>query len=463
MQDCGEKVAMRIEIPPKAQFILDTIAAAGFEAYVVGGCVRDCLLGRVPQDWDIAASAEPGRVQALFRHTIATGIQHGTVTVMLEGDGFEITTYRIDGKYKDGRHPDEVTFTPCLMEDLRRRDFTINAMAYSREAGLVDLFGGLADLRAKRIRCVGNAEERFGEDALRMLRAIRFSAQLGYEIEESTGRAIVQMAEHLRQISAERIQAELVKLLISDHPDYLRKAYQMGVTRVILPEFDAMMETPQNHPHHQYSVGEHTLHALSEVEPDKDLRLAMLLHDVAKPQCLAVDENGISHFHGHPAVGERMAHAVLKRLRFDNATIHTVCRLVQYHDYGNADYRNTDDHSGLKQDMKMVRRAINRVGEDIFPKLLQVKRADVLAQSRYLREEKLQNIARWESLYEAVLAERQCTSLKDLAVTGADLIAAGRKPGKGLGDILNALLELVLEHPEYNRKDLLLEKAREFP
>lgn len=454
---------MRIEVPRKAQFILDTIAAAGFEAYVVGGCVRDSLLGRVPQDWDIATSAEPGQVQALFRRTIATGIQHGTVTVMLEEDGFEVTTYRIDGIYKDGRHPDAVTFTPCLVEDLRRRDFTINAMAYSHEAGLVDLFGGLADLREKRVRCVGDAEERFGEDALRMLRAIRFSAQLGYGIEEATGKAIVRMAGNLCQISAERIQTELVKLLISDHPDYLRKAYHMGVTKVILPEFDAMMETPQRHPHHQYSVGEHTLHALSLVEADKDLRLAMLLHDVAKPQTLVTDENGITHFYGHPAAGERMAHAILRRLRFDNATLHTVCCLVKYHDYGNASFQHTDDQRDILSDMRIVRRAVNKVGEDIFPKLLKVKRADVLAQSMYLREEKLQGIARWESLYEAILADRQCTSLKNLAVTGTDLIAAGRKPGKELGEILNALLELVLEHPEYNQKELLLEKAREFP
>ncbi|MCM1187102.1 MAG: CCA tRNA nucleotidyltransferase [Lachnoclostridium sp.] len=442
---------MRIEIPKKAQFIINTIMAAGFEAYAVGGCVRDSLLGRAPQDWDITTSATPSQVKSLFDHTIDTGIQHGTVTVMLDREGFEVTTYRIDGRYEDNRHPQEVTFTPSLEEDLKRRDFTVNAMAYNEESGLVDLFGGLEDMQKKLIRCVGNAEERFGEDALRMLRAIRFSAQLGYSIEEQTRAAIRKLAGSLSQISAERIQMELVKLLVSPHPDYLRDAWELGVTRVILPEFDKMMETPQNHPHHQYNVGEHTLHALLEVEADKELRLTMLFHDIGKPASLVTDEKGISHFYGHPAVSEEMTSKILRRLKFDNDTIHKVCHLVKYHDYGNT----------VTPDMRVVRRAVNKIGEEAFPKFLQVKRADVLAQSMYLREEKLQSLKEWGNFYEEIMSHRQCTSLKNLAVTGTDLIAAGRKPGRELGVLLNALLEWVLEHPEDNQKELLLEKAKE--
>lgn len=442
---------MKIIIPEKAQFIINTITEAGFEAYVVGGCVRDSLLGRNPQDWDITTSATPEQVKALFRRTVDTGIRHGTVTVMLDKDGFEVTTYRIDGKYEDGRHPNEVTFTPCLEEDLKRRDFTINAMAYNEKAGLVDMFGGIKDMEDKRIRCVGDARERFQEDALRILRAIRFSAQLGYTIEGQTKAAIQELAGNLSQISAERIQVELVKLLVSDHPDYLRDAYEMGVTKVILPEFDVMMDTPQNHLHHQYNVGEHTLHSLLGVKADKDLRLTMLFHDIGKPASLVVDEEGITHFYGHPAISEKMAEEILKRLKFDNDTIRKVCHLVKYHDYGN----------GAVLRRQMVRRAVNKIGEDAFPEFLQVKKADILAQSMYMREEKLASIEKWRELYEEILARRQCTSLKDLAVTGTDLIAAGRKPGKEIGVVLNALLEWVLEYPEDNQKEILLEKAKQ--
>ena len=273
---------IQIQIPEKAKYIIETIQNAGFEAYVVGGCVRDSILGRCPEDWDITTSARPEQVKALFRRTIDTGIQHGTVTVMLDKEGFEVTTYRVDGKYEDSRHPKEVTFTPNLEEDLKRRDFTINAMAYNETEGLIDIFGGLQDIEAKMIRCVGDPEERFGEDALRIMRAIRFSAQLGYEIHEDTEAAIRKLAPTLQKISAERIQVELTKLLISPHPDTLRDAYDMGVTKVILPEFDAMMETPQKHKHHKYNVGEHTIHALIEIAPEKNLRYAMLLHDIGK-------------------------------------------------------------------------------------------------------------------------------------------------------------------------------------
>lgn len=441
---------MRIKIPDKAANIIKTLTDAGFEAYVVGGCVRDSILGRAPEDWDITTSARPEQVKALFPLTVDTGLQHGTVTVMKGGEGFEVTTYRIDGKYEDSRHPKEVIFTPSLREDLRRRDFTINAMAYNEQSGLVDIFGGLADIEEKIIRCVGSPRERFEEDALRIMRAIRFSAQLGYAIEEGTKTAIREMAPTLSVISAERVQTELIKLLVSPHPDFLRLAYETGVTKVILREFDMMMETPQNHPHHCCSVGEHTLHALGYVEQDKVLRLAVLFHDIGKPAALTEDEDGITHFHGHSAVSEEMTDKILRRLRFDNDTINKVCRLVGYHDYGNS----------LKPDERLVRRAVNKVGEDIFPLLFPVKRADIMSQSEYKRQEKLDNLETWQALYEKIREQSQCVSLKTLAVTGRDLIDEGWKPGPDLGRSLNALLEIVLEHPECNTREVLLKEAR---
>lgn len=441
---------MRIAIPEKANYIIKTLTDAGFEAYVVGGCVRDSILGREPEDWDITTSARPEQTKRLFRRTIDTGIQHGTVTVMLDKEGFEVTTYRIDGKYEDGRHPKEVLFTPSLLEDLKRRDFTINAMAYNEEKGLVDAFGGLEDIQRGIIRCVGDPEARFGEDALRIMRAIRFSAQLGYSIEEKTKEAIRKLSANLNRISAERVQTELVKLMVSGHPEYLRLAYETGVTAVILPEWDRMMETGQNHPHHCYGVGEHTLYALMNVPAEKELRLAVLLHDVGKPSALSIDEEGITHFHGHALIGEQMAREILRRLRFDNDTISKVSRLVQYHDYGNA----------VDPSMIIVRRAIEKVGEDIFPMLFPVKRADILAQSDFLRQEKLVRLEQWQEMYRQIKEQGQCVSLKTLAVGGSDLIALGMKPGKELGIILRELLEVVLEDPEQNEKETLLEYVK---
>ncbi len=437
-------------MPEKAKKVVNTIQAAGFEAYVVGGCVRDSILGRQPQDWDITTSAKPGQVKALFPRTIDTGLQHGTVTVMQDREGFEVTTYRIDGEYEDSRHPKEVVFTPNLEEDLKRRDFTINAMAYNEEKGLVDIFGGMEDIRLGRIRCVGRAEERFGEDALRMLRAIRFSAQLGYEIDEETKQGIRRLAPTLKNISAERIQTELVKMLVSPHPDYLRTAYDMGVTKVFFPEFDRAMETEQHHPHHMYSVGEHILHSLAYVPADKVLRLTMLLHDIGKPDTLTIDEQGITHFYNHESLSAEMAKGILRRLKFDNDTINMVYKLVMYHDYGNS----------VEPTLQIVRRAMNKIGEDAFPALFQVKYADMMAQSDYLRDEKLKRLENWKRLYTEICEKEQCVSLKTLAVTGSDLIAAGMKPGKELGEVLQKLLQLVLDDPSCNTKDKLLAEAQ---
>ena len=278
------EVGLKIDLPEHVQAIIGKLEEAGYEAYAVGGCVRDSLIGRIPGDWDITTSAKPGEVKALFARTVDTGIQHGTVTVLMDKMGYEVTTYRVDGEYEDGRHPREVEFTASLLEDLKRRDFTINAMAYNDRCGIVDIFGGRQDLKDKIIRCVGDAMERFSEDALRILRAVRFSAQLGCTIAESTRQAVSSLAGNLKHISAERIQAELVKLLLSDNPQYLKDAWELGITAVILPEFDAIMKQEQNTPHHCFTVGGHTLKAMELVKPDKVLRLTMLFHDMGKPQ-----------------------------------------------------------------------------------------------------------------------------------------------------------------------------------
>ena len=440
-----------IQLPEKVKFIIDTIMEAGYEAYAVGGCIRDFILGRTPDDWDITTSAKPDQVKALFPRTIDTGIQHGTVTVMLDKEGFEVTTYRIDGEYEDGRHPKEVTFTANLVEDLKRRDFTINAMAYNDKAGLVDAFEGMRDIEKKVIRCVGDPMQRFTEDALRLMRAVRFSAQLGYEIEEKTLDAMRELSPNLVHISAERIQSELIKLVISPHPEKLRIAYETGITKIILPEFDACMETEQNNPHHCYSVGEHTLRAMQEIRADKVLRLAMLFHDIGKPGTLTLDEEGIVHFHGHPALSEKMTRDILKRLKFDNDTIYMTTNLVRYHDYD------------VEPGPKYVRRAIMKIGEDVFPLLFDIKLADIKAQSAYMRKEKVERLEAVRQVYEEVVAQKQCVSLKTLAVTGKDLMREiGMQPGPEIGLILKKLLDLVIEDPSLNEKEILIKAAEEF-
>lgn len=438
---------MRIQIPEKVNTVVNRLAEAGYEAYVVGGCVRDAILGREANDWDITTNAKPEQVKELFARTVDTGIQHGTVTVMLGKEGFEVTTYRIDGEYTDSRHPREVIFTPSLLEDLKRRDFTINAMAYNDKDGLVDAFDGLGDLKRKQIRCVGNPEERFTEDALRILRAVRFSAQLDFEIEEKTKAAISKFAPSLKKISAERIQVEVVKLLTSAHPEVWRTVYETGISSVILPEFDACMETVQNNPHHCYTVGEHTLRALELVEDDKVLRLTMLLHDVGKARTRTTDEGGVDHFYGHGELGEEMANGILRRLKFDNDTRKRVKHLVKVHDYRQ-----------IALNQRGVRRAVFKIGEEYFADYLKVRRADILAQNPAMQQEKLAALEQVEALYLKILEEKNCLSLKDLAVTGRDLIEAGVEPGPQLGEILNRLLELVIENPEYNTKEYLLKQ-----
>ncbi len=437
---------IEIRIPPGAARILRVLEDHGYEAFVVGGCVRDSLLGRNPNDWDITTSALPLQVKALFRRTIDTGLKHGTVTILMDGEPFEVTTYRVDGEYLDGRHPSEVTFTASLQEDLQRRDFTINAMAYSERKGLQDLFGGLPDLEKGLIRAVGDPAKRFGEDALRIMRAVRFAAQLGYEVEEDTVQAMKELAPTLSKISAERIAAELEKLLVSPHPEKLKMAYECGITAVILPEFDRCMETAQNNPHHKYSVGEHTIVSIGNARPDRILRYTMLMHDMGKPSCKTTDEQGIDHFYGHQEVSAQMANDILRRLKSDNETRRSVSKLVRYHDLT----------CGLTG--KSVRKAISLIGEDLFPLYLEVKDADTRAQSDFRFQEKMDYLEEVRLLYRKILEEGDCLSLKDLAVNGKDLIAAGMKPGREIGEVLGAMYRDVIDDPEHNNKEYLMEK-----
>ena len=440
---------MKIELPRKVVLIIKNLQRHGYDAYAVGGCVRDSILNRKPEDWDITTSAKPEQVKRIFRRTVDTGIEHGTVTVLIGKDGFEVTTYRVDGLYEDGRHPKEVTFTSRLEEDLKRRDFTINAMAYNDDERLVDAFGGMRDLNYHLIRCVGDPKERFSEDALRILRAVRFSAQLAFPIEPETAEEIKSLAPNLEKISAERIQAELVKLLVSDHPERIQDACELGITKVVLPEWDDMVGVKQNTPHHKYDVAAHTVHALQNVKNDKVLRLTMLFHDMGKPVMKTTDENGRDHFKGHAIASEQIAKTVMKRLKFDNDTIRKVTKLVAYHDYR------------MEPTGANVHRAMHEIGVELFPYYLAVRLADTKAQSSYERRGKLENIIQIRELYRNALRNKECVTLKDLAVTGTDLINLGIAPGKELGTLLNELLDMVIEDPAWNQKGKLCDYVKE--
>lgn len=439
---------MNMWIPENAEWIIRELMAHGFEAYAVGGCVRDSVLGRKPEDWDITTSARPEQVKQIFHRTVDTGIEHGTVTVLIDKESYEVTTYRVDGEYEDHRHPKEVTFTASLEEDLKRRDFTINAMAYNPQTGLVDIFEGIDDLNKKIIRCVGNPRERFDEDALRILRAIRFSAQLGFEIDDMTKEAMTEKAEALRDVSAERIRVELVKLLVSKHPEKIREAQRLGLTKVVLPEYDTIVGVEQHTPNHIYDVEEHTIRALQNVEADPILRLTMLLHDFGKP-IVKKQDDGRDIFYKHPEVSAAMCKGILKRLKFDNYTLERVCRLVKWH--------------GLKYlpNEISVRRALNRVGQDIFDAFIKVQRADISAKNPKVVPEKLALLEEKEAICHRVIERGDCFEVKMLAVNGRDLIQSGIKPGPLLGAVLEQLVEWVIDDPERNRKELLLEKAQE--
>ena len=435
-----------LTLPEKVNMLIGALEAHGFEAYAVGGCVRDALLHRDPNDWDITTDASPAQVKQVFGHTVDTGIAHGTVTVLSDDESFEVTTYRIDGVYEDARHPKEVTYTSSLEEDLRRRDFTINAMAYNPRTGLVDLFGGMQDLSGGIVRCVGRSEERFAEDALRILRAVRFSAQLNFGIAEETMRAAAQMAPNLSKISAERIRSELHKILLSDHPERIRTAWELQITRQALPVFDRMMELalPAGK-----TVGEHTVETLQEVPADRFLRWTMLLHDCGKVTTVSYDSDGTARFPDHAAAGSETAKRIMRGLKMDRETMDTVSTLIRWHTFL------------PEENEAAVRQAVHRIGEKLFPLYLDVKRADVTVREEPVRSKRLDALEKIVHIYNEITARGDCVSLRSMNLSGKDLIRDGMEGGPRMGEILGALLEEVLLDPSKNDRDYLLARSRE--
>ena len=439
----------KINIPADANELIHTLQNNGHSAYIVGGCVRDSILGRTPHDWDICTSAIQSEMLEIFKDKkiIETGLQHGTVTVVVNGEPYEITTYRIDGIYSDNRRPDAVTFTDKLVEDLRRRDFTINAMAYNDEEGLIDPFNGMEDIKYKKISCVGRAEDRFGEDALRILRAIRFAAQLEFTIMPGTDREIHKQYKNLENISIERINSEFCKIASSDDFCVELLLYK-DVFSLFIQELKDMLDFSQNNPWHIWDVFGHTIHAVEYCDSnDLTVRLAVFFHDFGKPHSYQDGEDGIRHFKGHGKVSADMTDSIMKRLRFDNETRNNVVELVYYHD------------STFEVGKKYVKRWLNKIGEKQFRRLLQVKKADNKAQNLKLSSHRIKELSEIEALIDEVLQEDECFSLKDLAVNGKDLIGVGYKSGKELGNTLNKLLQLVIDGDCPNEKEKLLQEA----
>ena len=426
--------------------MLQTLEHAGHEAYAVGGCVRDILMGKAPHDWDVTTSALPQETMALFNHfAIPTGLQHGTVTVRSGALTCEVTTFRTDGDYPDHRHPAAVTFTRSLREDLARRDLTVNAMAMDMRGTLHDPFDGQADIRRRILRCVGQPEHRFREDALRILRTLRFSATLGFMIEEDTHQALRAQCGDLRYVAAERVREELTKLLCGT--DVLRVLLEdPQVLGVVLPEILPCVGFDQHNRHHCYDVWGHTAHAVAAAPPDPVLRWAMLLHDLGKPRCFTLDDQGVGHFHGHHRPSAEMAEAVCRRLRFDKATARQICMLVRYHD------------RPIPLTEKAIRRAMNQLGVEGLRQLCAVKRADNLAQHPDYRSRQ-REIDEGEAIMDALLEKDACFSLKQLAVNGRDMAALGLE-GPAIGQALQALLEAVMDGETDNDRAALLALAK---
>lgn len=405
---------MRIEIPKQVEWILEKLKSHGYEAFAVGGCVRDVLLCKEPEDWDITTSAKPEQVKAVFGRTIDTGLVHGTVTVLRDGTGYEITTYRIDGEYEDGRHPKEVAFTSELKEDLRRRDFTINAMAYSHETGLVDIFGGISDLEKGIIRCVGDATERFTEDALRILRAIRFSAQLGFSIEEDTYRALSVIAPNLAHVSKERIQVELNKTLLSKHPERIILTRETGMLSYISPSFPEVFHCWEKK---YVTDADKKLQSAAAMRKDKAMRYAAFLYPV----------------------GEVTAAKILKELKMDNDTTSRVKTLTAW-----------AEKPLLGEDV-FIRTVMSSMPDFLFDDLLELK--------EIMFPEEMEQIEATARTGAQIRARKDCIRLKDMAVNGRDLLDAGVKQGQVIGEMLSCLFSAVLEHPEFNNREYLLTLA----
>ncbi|MCQ4635747.1 HD domain-containing protein [Anaerovorax odorimutans] len=437
-----------IAVPREAAYLINRLTACGYEAFAVGGCVRDSLLGKTPNDWDICTSALPDDMKQCFSGlpVIETGIKHGTLTVVLEHRPFEITTYRIDGEYRDGRHPEQVRFTSDLQADLSRRDFTINAMAYHPGTGLVDPFGGLQDLQAGIIRCVGDAPRRFEEDALRIMRGIRFAAQLGFDIEGKTAGALLDSRELLDRISSERIRTEFDKLLCGSGAMDVLAGYRDIVAQII-PEARPMFDLDQQNDYHIYTVWDHTLHVIDQIKNTPELKLCAFFHDIGKPEMMTVTEDGWGHFYRHELASERIADTVLARLKYDNRTRETVTSVVRNHSIV------------FRPSAKQARKLLHKLGEEKLRLLIQLEYADVKSQNPIYTESRVSTIGAFSQKVDEVLASENCFSLRDLAIGGRDLLDLGAAQGPEIGKILNTLLDMVMEDELPNQRDALLDTA----
>ncbi len=439
-----------MDMPKNVDIAINLLQSAGFEAYAVGGCVRDSLLGKTPNDWDITTSAKPEDMKSVFAdfHCIDTGIKHGTVTVVIDGEPLEITTFRLDGEYEDNRHPKSVTFTSNLGADLGRRDFTVNAMAYSKKTGTVDLFGGQNDLKNKIIRCVGDPDRRFNEDALRILRALRFASALDFEIEEKTAQSLLKNRALLGNISEERIAKELLKLVCGKGAKRILTDFA-PVLFEILPELQPMYKNSHDNPHHCYDIYEHTLIAVESINPEPTLRFAMLLHDCGKPAVKKFDENGVAHFYGHQRISAEISAQILARLKVSNKFRDEILFFVSNHDRWEL-YENTE---------KMPR-YLSKFGLDGVLNLLKVMRADVLAQSPEYRY-RLDQIADAEETAKNLAAQKPCLSLSELQINGRTLMDIGIPQGRKLGAVLAQLLDEVIDGVTKNTQEALTTRARE--
>lgn len=439
-----------MDMPKNVDIAINLLQSAGFEAYAVGGCVRDSLLSKTPNDWDITTSAKPEDMKSVFAdfHCIDTGIKHGTVTVVIDGEPLEITTFRLDGEYEDNRHPKSVTFTSNLGADLGRRDFTVNAMAYSKMTGTVDLFGGQNDLKNKIIRCVGDPDRRFNEDALRILRALRFASALDFEIEEKTAQSLLKNRALLGNISEERIAKELLKLVCGKGAKRILTDFA-PVLFEILPELQPMYKNSHDNPHHCYDIYEHTLIAVESIDPEPTLRFAMLLHDCGKPAVKKFDENGVAHFYGHQRISAEISAQILARLKVSNKFRDEILFLVSNHDRWEL-YENTE---------KMPR-YLSKFGLDGVLNLLKVMRADVLAQSPEYRY-RLDQIADAEEIAKNLAAQKPCLSLSELQINGRTLMDIGIPQGRKLGAVLAQLLDEVIDGVTKNTQEALTTRARE--
>ncbi len=438
---------LEIAVSCGAEQVLKTLENAGFKAYIVGGAVRDSIMGITPSDYDIATNAKPYQVKALFPRTIDTGLKHGTVTVVENKTGFEVTAFRTEGAYNDMRHPDSVSYVEDIETDLKRRDFTVNAMAYSLKYGFLDCFGGMSDINNKIIRCVGNSEQRFKEDALRMLRCIRFAACLGFDIDVEAENAIRKCAVLIKNVSSERILSELNKILLSDNPQKLYLLYKTGLMRYILPNLFACFSTEQNNKYHIYNVGEHIIETVKNTPKDLILRWAALLHDIGKPACRSCDANGIYHFYGHHRESMRMANDLLHKLRMDKDSIHDILVLIENHDVH------------MDSSPTAVKRMLARTGEQLFFKLLQLQTADNMAKNPLYINDRISKIKAAGERAQQIIAEGQPYTVSQLQINGRDLIKLGYKAGREIGDALKFLLDEVLINPDLNSREYLIKRA----